>query len=103
MKPTTERRFLASTLAAYGSQLGRLLIRAAGDLVLARLILPTGHGLFDLALGVVMIGSILRDLGLPYQLIRDPRRPVVGRARVGPRASPRTPGARTELGRNSSV
>jgi PST family polysaccharide transporter len=72
---TTERRFLHSTLAAYGSQSGRLLIRAAGDLVLARLILPNGHGLFDLALGVVTVASIFRDVGLPYQLVRDERRP----------------------------
>jgi O-antigen/teichoic acid export membrane protein len=72
---TTERRFLHSTLAAYGSQIGRLLIRAAGDLVLARLILPAGHGVFDLALGVVTVASIFRDLGLPYQLVRDERRP----------------------------
>jgi O-antigen/teichoic acid export membrane protein len=71
----SERRFLHSTLAAYGSQLARVLIRAAGDLVLARLILPRGHGLFDLALGVVLIAGILRDLGLPYQLVRDERRP----------------------------
>src|SRR5947209_20545760 len=72
---TTERRFLHSTLAAYGSQIGRVLIRAAGDLVLARLILPNGHGLFDLALGVVTVASIFRDVGLPYQLVRDERRP----------------------------
>src|SRR6202035_2034735 len=72
---TTERRFLASTLAAYGSQLGRLLIRAAGDVVLARLILSGGHGVFALALGVLLIASIFRALGLPSQLIRAPRRP----------------------------
>jgi PST family polysaccharide transporter len=72
---TTERRFLHSTLAAYGSQIGRVLIRAAGDLILARLLLPDTHGLFDLALGVVMIASIFRDVGLPYQLVRDERRP----------------------------
>jgi O-antigen/teichoic acid export membrane protein len=72
---TTERRFLHSTLAAYGSQIGRLLIRAAGDVLLARLLLPDSHGLFDLALGVVMVASIFRDVGLPYQLVRDERRP----------------------------
>jgi lipopolysaccharide exporter len=72
---TTERRFLHSTLAAYGSQIGRVLIRAAGDLFLARLILPDDHGLFDLALGVVVVASIFRDVGLPYQLVRDERRP----------------------------
>jgi O-antigen/teichoic acid export membrane protein len=72
---SSERRFLQSTLAAYGSQIARVVIRAAGDLLLARLILPTGHGLFDLALGVVLITGIVRDLGLPYQLVRDERRP----------------------------
>lgn len=74
MRPS-ERRFLHSTVAAYGSQLARVLIRAAGDLLLARLILPDGHGLFDLALGIVIIAGIFRDLGLPYQLVRDERRP----------------------------
>ncbi len=73
--PTTERRFLRSTVAAYGSQLGRVAIRAGSDLLLARLILPDGHGLFGLALAVVTIAAIFRDLGLPYQLIRDQRRP----------------------------
>jgi len=73
--PGLERRFLRSTLAAYGSQLGRVLIRAGADLVLARLVLPRGHGLFDLALAIVTTAAIFRDLGLPYQLIRDRRRP----------------------------
>jgi O-antigen/teichoic acid export membrane protein len=71
----SERRFLHSTLAAYGSQLARVLIRAAGDLLLARMILPQGHGLFDLAYGIVLIAGIFRDLGLPYQLVRDERKP----------------------------
>ncbi len=73
MKTTTEQRVLSSTLAAYGSQLARVAIRAAADLVLARLILPAGHGLFDLALGIVVVTGIFRDLGLPYQLVRDER------------------------------
>ncbi len=71
----TETRFLRSTFAAYGSQLGRVAIRAGSDLLLARLILPAGHGLFDLGLGIVLVVTILRDLGLPYQLVRDERRP----------------------------
>ncbi len=70
---STERRVLSSTLAAYGSQLARVAIRAVADLALARLILPAGHGLFDLALGIVVITGIFRDLGLPYQLVRDER------------------------------
>jgi O-antigen/teichoic acid export membrane protein len=74
MRPT-ERRFLHSTLAAYGSQLARVVIRIAGDLLLARLILPTRYGLFDLAFGIVLIAGIFRDLGLPYQLVRDERKP----------------------------
>jgi PST family polysaccharide transporter len=72
---STERRFLHSTVAAYGSQLARVIIRIAGDLLLARLILPTRYGLFDLAFGIVLIAGIFRDLGLPYQLVRDERRP----------------------------
>lgn len=75
MSGATETRFLRSTFAAYGSQLGRVAIRAGSDLLLARLILPVGHGLFDLGLGIVLIVTILRDLGLPYQLVRDERRP----------------------------
>src|SRR5882762_3327854 len=74
MRPA-ERRFLHSTLAAYGSQVARVLIRAAGDLLLARMILPDAHGLFDLAYGIVLIIGIFRDLGLPYQLVRDERKP----------------------------
>jgi teichuronic acid exporter len=70
---STEKRVVASTLAAYGSQLGRVAIRAVADLALARLILPAGHGLFDLALGIVVVAGIFRDLGLPYQLVRDER------------------------------
>jgi lipopolysaccharide exporter len=74
MRPS-ERRFLHSTAAAYGSQLARIGIRAAGDLVLARLLLPDDFGLFALAYGVVIIAALVRDLGLPYQLVRDERRP----------------------------
>ena len=72
---STESRFLRSTVAAYGSQLARVVIRIAGDLLLARLILPTRYGLFDLAFGIVLIAGIFRDLGLPYQLVRDERKP----------------------------
>ncbi len=69
------RRFLYSTLAAYGSQIGRSLIRAVHDLVLARLVLPEGHGLFDYAWSVVLVAALVRDAGLPYQLVRDEERP----------------------------
>lgn len=72
---TTERRFLASSVAAYGSQLGRTAIRLAADIALARLILPEAHGLFDLAWSAVLIAGVLRDAGLSYQLVRDPREP----------------------------
>jgi PST family polysaccharide transporter len=72
---TTERRFLASSVAAYGSQLGRTAIRLAADIALARLILPDAHGLFDLAWSAVLIAGVLRDAGLSYQLVRDPREP----------------------------
>ena len=72
---TTESRFLSSALAAYGSQGGRTLLRLATDLVLARLILAEDHGLFELAIAAVMIAGVVRDLGLPYQLVRDEREP----------------------------
>jgi O-antigen/teichoic acid export membrane protein len=72
---SSERRFLHSTLAAYGSQLGRVLIRAASDLALARIIVPEAIGLYDLALAFAVIAAIVRDLGLPYELVRHPRRP----------------------------
>jgi|HubBroStandDraft_3_1064219.scaffolds.fasta_scaffold02831_4 lipopolysaccharide exporter len=70
-----ERRFLHSTVAAYGSQLSRVAIRAAGDLALARLLAPEDFGLFGLCYGVVLIAALVRDLGVPYQLVRDERRP----------------------------
>ena len=73
--PSTESRFLASTIAAYGSQLGRVVIRLVADLTLARLVLAESHGLFDYAWAAVWIASIVRDLGLPYQLVRDERGP----------------------------
>jgi O-antigen/teichoic acid export membrane protein len=73
--PTTESRFLSSALAAYGSQIGRTALRLVTDLTLARLILDEYHGLFDLAFAAVMIAGIVRDLGLPYQLVRDEREP----------------------------
>lgn len=72
---TTESRFLSSALAAYGSQMGRTVLRLATDLVLARLILDEYHGLFDLAFAAVVIIGVVRDLGLPYQLVRDEREP----------------------------
>ncbi len=71
----SERRFLQSTLAAYGSQLARVLIRAASDLALARIILPDAFGVYALALAFTVIVGIVRDLGLPYELVRHPRRP----------------------------
>lgn len=72
---STESRFLSSTLAAYGSQIGRTALRLLTDLTLARLVLDEYHGLFDLAFAAVMIAGVVRDLGLPYQLVRDERAP----------------------------
>jgi lipopolysaccharide exporter len=71
----SEQRFLQSTAAAYGSQLGRVAIRAASDLVLARIILPEAFGVYELALACAVIAGIVRDLGLPYELVRHPHRP----------------------------
>jgi len=71
--PSTERRFLHSLLAASGSQIGRTALRLVADLTLARLILPEGHGLFALAWSTVVIAGFVRDQGLPYELVRDPK------------------------------
>ena len=73
MTDSTERRFLNSMMAAGGSQLGRTALRLVADLTLARLILPEGHGLFALAWSTVVIAGFVRDQGLPYELVRDPK------------------------------
>ncbi len=72
---STAQRFLRSTLASYWSLLVRLLVTFAARLVLARLVLPEAHGTYDLALKIVTVAGAVRDLGLPYQLMRDSRRP----------------------------
>lgn len=72
---TTHQRVFRSTVAAYAIQIARLLIGFGTRLVLARLILPEGHGLFELALRIVTVAAAVRDLGLPYQVVRDDRRP----------------------------
>jgi PST family polysaccharide transporter len=71
----TEQRVLRSTFASYAIQLARLGINFGAKLALARLILPEGHGIYELALRIVTVASAVRDLGLPYQLVRDKRRP----------------------------
>lgn len=72
---STEQRVLRSTYAGYAIQLARMLIGFVSKLILARLILPDSHGLYDEALRIVTVASAVRDLGLPYHLVRDPRRP----------------------------
>ncbi|HKI01545.1 MAG TPA: oligosaccharide flippase family protein [Thermoanaerobaculia bacterium] len=72
---TTEQRVLRSTAASYAIQVARLGVNFGAKLALARLILPEGHGVYELALRIVTIASAIRDLGLPYHLIRDQRRP----------------------------
>lgn len=72
---STERRFFRSTLASYASLGTRLVITFATRMILARLILPEGHGLYELALRTVIVASAVRDLGLPFHLMRDPRKP----------------------------
>lgn len=72
---STEQRILRSTFAGYAIQLARMLIGFFAKLALARLILPVEHGLYDEALRIVTIASAVRDLGLPYHLVRDSRRP----------------------------
>jgi PST family polysaccharide transporter len=72
---TTEQRILRSTFASYAIQLARLAVTFGAKLALMRLILPEGHGVYELALRIVTVASAIRDLGLPYHLVRDPRRP----------------------------
>lgn len=74
-EPSTEQRVLRSTMASYAIQLARLGINFGAKLALARLILPDGHGVYELALRIVTLASAIRDMGLPYHLVRDPRRP----------------------------
>lgn len=69
------RRFLRSTAAGYSSLFVRVLVTLGARMALARLLLPAEHGTYDLALHVVVVAAALRDLGLPYQLTRDPGRP----------------------------
>ena len=72
---TTEQRVLCSTFASYAIQFARLAVTFGAKLALMRLILPEGHGVYELALRIVTVASAIRDLGLPYHLVRDPRRP----------------------------
>lgn len=72
---STEQRVLRSTVAGYSIQLARLLVGFAAKVAIARLVLPEGHGLYELALRIVTVASAVRDLGLPYHLVRDTRRP----------------------------
>jgi PST family polysaccharide transporter len=73
--PGTPRRFLASTLASYWSLAVRLLVSFAARVVLARLLVPEAHGLYELALRIVTVAGAVRDLGLVFHLMRDERRP----------------------------
>ncbi|MFL6196276.1 MAG: oligosaccharide flippase family protein [Thermoanaerobaculia bacterium] len=72
---TTEQRVLRSTFASYWIQLARLGINFGAKLALTRLIAPEGHGTYELALRIVTLASAVRDMGLPYHLVRDERRP----------------------------
>lgn len=74
-RESTEQRVLRSTFASYAIQFARLGINFGVKIALGRLILPEGHGLYELALRIVTVASAVRDLGLPYQLVRDKRRP----------------------------
>ncbi|HEX4959501.1 MAG TPA: oligosaccharide flippase family protein [Thermoanaerobaculia bacterium] len=72
---STEQRILRSTVASYVIQLARLAVTFGAKVALMRLILPEGHGVYELALRIVTVASAIRDVGLPYHLVRDPRRP----------------------------
>lgn len=71
----TPKRFLSSSVASFWSLGIRLVVGFASRVILARLLLPEEHGLYELALRIVIIASAVRDLGLVYHLIRDERRP----------------------------
>ncbi len=75
MSQTTGRRFLHSTIASYASLAVRLVVRLGSQMALGRLVLPEGHGSYELAFRLVIICSALRDLGLNFHLIRDRREP----------------------------
>lgn len=72
---STPQRFLRSTVASYWSLGVRLGVTLASRMVLARFLVPDDYGAYELALRIVIVASALRDLGLPYHLMRDPRRP----------------------------
>ncbi|HET9765900.1 MAG TPA: oligosaccharide flippase family protein [Thermoanaerobaculia bacterium] len=73
--PSTEQRVLRSTAASWAIQVARLGINFVARLALLRLVLPEGHGVYELALRIVTVAAAVRDLGLPYHLVRDPRKP----------------------------
>ena len=70
-----KQRLLQSAVSAYGTLFVRLIIAFGTRIVLARLILPEGHGAYEQALRVVMMLSAVRDLGLTHHLMRDRREP----------------------------
>jgi O-antigen/teichoic acid export membrane protein len=72
---TTERRFVTSTAASYTSLAVRLVVTFVSRMVMARLVIPEAHGLYELALQVVLVASAVRDVGLPFHLMRDERKP----------------------------
>lgn len=71
--PEAKQRLLHSTVSAYGTLFVRLIIAFGTRIILARLILPEGHGAYEQALRVVMLLSAARDLGLTHHLMRDSR------------------------------
>ncbi|MBZ0115327.1 MAG: oligosaccharide flippase family protein [Thermoanaerobaculia bacterium] len=75
MSQTTGSRFLHSSVASYISLFLRTLLRFAWGMAMARLVAPEGHGLYEIALRIVVICSALRDLGLNFHLMRDRRKP----------------------------
>ncbi len=69
------QRFLRSTVASYWSLGVRMVVTFGSRVLLARLLIPEDHGVYELALRVVIVASALRDLGLPFHLMRDERKP----------------------------
>ena len=69
------RRVVRSNVAAYVIQGLRLIINFGARVALAHLILPEPHAVYEQALRYVLVASALRDLGLPFHLVREPRQP----------------------------
>jgi PST family polysaccharide transporter len=70
-----EHRFAHSSAAGVAIQVSRAVFDFGGRMVLNRMLLPGERGVYELGIMVLSVAAVLRDLGLPQQMLRDPRRP----------------------------